>query len=112
MKDDLKHELPEELAEKLSVKKQEKISGGNYEESFRMALKLYGCGYPSVFASEATVENGYINIIDEEKMKAFFAEKGYRFVRGKTDEEQDIYWKDGLPYGSDYILDLIENGKF
>ena len=27
-----------------------------------MALKLYGCGYPSVFASEATVENGYIKV--------------------------------------------------
>lgn len=29
-----------------------------------------------------------------------------------TDGQQDIYWKDSLPYGSDYIIDLIENGQF
>ena len=44
-------------------------------------------------------------------MKAFFAEKGYRYEPAAEDAQQDICWKDGLPYGSDYIIDLIENGS-
>ena len=66
-----------------------------------MALILWSRNYGS-----------FVNCFDINRMKAFFAEKGYRYEPAAEDAQQDICWKDGLPYGSDYIIDLIENGQF
>lgn len=98
----------DEQVSKISYDDLAMISGGTTEELSRMALTLHF----NDFGNFLSVEEGHVNCVDVAKMKAFFAEKGYRYEPGIGDEQQDIYWKDGLPYGSDYITDLIENGKF
>lgn len=103
-----KYNLTDGQMEQISDEALEKISGGSGEEIVRMALTLWSKHYGSFLSTE----EGNVNFFNINKMKTFFAEKGYRYEPATEDGQQDIYWKDGLPYGSDYIIDLIENGQF
>jgi len=44
-------------------------------------------------------------------MQKLFASKGYKFIPGFGKEMNVFIGLDGLRYGNDYIIYLLENGK-
>ena len=44
-------------------------------------------------------------------MQKLFASKGYKFIPGFGKEMNVFIGPDGLRYGNDYIIYLLENGK-
>ena len=44
-------------------------------------------------------------------MQEFFASKGYKFIPGFGDQMNIFVGPDGLKYGNDYIIYLLNNGQ-
>ena len=84
------------------------IAGGTTDESASLAVYLAAYGHGTFF--NYNPERG--DFIDDEAMVKYFASKGYKFVPAFGDQKQNIFYgPDGLPYGNDYMIYLIENGQ-
>ena len=91
----------------LNMEELENVVGGTRLENLKLLFYLQAL----------TDEPFYINdpendIIDYEKMIKFFRSKGYKFTPGKDDTTMNLFEKDGLAYGQDYIEYLMKNGEF
>jgi len=85
----------------------ENVVGGTNWENFRLVL------YLQALTDEPFYTDDYKNeVIDYEKMIKFFKSKGYKFTPGKDSTTMNLFEKDGLAYGQDYIEYLIKNGEF
>ncbi len=102
-----KYGLSEGQMEKINDQVLESISGGTTSDTVSIALTLLGKGLV-FFAPDGDPED---NFIDVAKLKEYFASKGYRFEPARGNEEDDLYWKDGVPYAVDMIEDLIDRGE-
>lgn len=90
----------------ISIEELKKIVGGTIDESADLVLHLAIAGYGAF----VKVNKDRNDIVDIEKMKEFFASKGYRFIPGFGDEMNVFVGPDGMRYGNDYIIYLLENG--
>ena len=94
-------------SKELTIDELKNIVGGTVDESAQLVLPLASNGY-GVFLKANT---GRQDIVDIEGMQEFFASKGYKFIPGFGDEMNVFIGPDGLPYGNDYIVYLLENRK-
>ena len=98
--------MPEKI--ELTPEQIEAINAGTTHESAELAVALAAYGY-GLFL-KYNPERG--DFIDDEAMVKYFASKGYKFVPAFGDQKQNIFYgPDGLPYGNDYMIYLIENGQ-
>ena len=99
--------MPEKI--ELTPEQIEAISAGTTHESAALAIALAGHGYGLFMKYHPEREDA----IDDEGIKELFAKKGWKFVPAFGDQEQNVFYgPDGFPYGNDYIIYLIESGKF
>lgn len=97
-----------ELNRELTPEEIEKITGGSLRQSADLVVLLGFHGY----GWYVTDSSGRNDLIDLEGMKKFFASKGYRFIPGMSDDEQNYFeGPDGTLYGQDYIATLINDYK-
>ena len=99
-----------EEKKKLTREELEEIYGGTYGENFDLLIALGAAGH-GIFLRRDKVNNADDTRYDYEGMKAFFAEKGYKFVPGYGNKPNVFIDSEGLPYGNDYIIYLIRNDK-
>ncbi len=92
---------------KLTLEELKEISGGTIDESADLVIPLAAAGY-GVFL---TADTGRSDIIDIEGMKTFFAGKGYEFQPGFGDQQNYFKGPDGMLYGNDYIINLLNTGQ-
>ena len=90
-----------------SIEELKKIAGGTIDESADLVFHLAIAGYGAF----TKVNKDRNDIVDIEKMKEFFASKGYRFIPGFGDGMNVFVGPDGMRYGNDYIIYLLENGQ-
>ena len=95
--------------DEMTIEELEKIVGGTIEESARLVIPLAQNGY-GVFI-KSNYDPGRNDIVDIEGMQKFFATKGYRFIPGFGEQQNFFVGPDGLKYGNDYIVYLLENGQ-
>lgn len=50
-------------------------------------------------------------MVDIEALQEYFASKGYKFIPGFGEQQNVFIGPDGLPYGNDYIVYLIQNDQ-
>jgi hypothetical protein len=93
----------------ISIEELEKIVGGTIEESAELIIPLAARGY-GVFV-KTNYDAGRNDLVDIEGMQKFFASKGYKFIPGFGDQMNIFVGPDGLKYGNDYIIYLLNNEK-
>ena len=93
----------------VSIEELEKIVGGTIEESAELIIPLAARGY-GVFV-KSNYDAGRSDLVDIEGMQKFFASKGYKFIPGFGDQMNIFVGPDGLKYGNDYIIYLLNNGQ-
>ena len=93
----------------VSIEELEKIVGGTIEESAELIIPLAARGY-GVFV-KSNYDAGRNDLVDIEGMQEFFASKGYKFIPGFGDQMNIFVGPDGMKYGNDYIIYLLNNGK-
>ena len=91
----------------INMKELDNVVGGTRLENLKMVF------YLQIMTDDIFYINDPENdIIDYEKMIGFFKSKGYKFTPGKDDTTMNLFEKDGLAYGQDYIEYLMKNGEF
>lgn len=90
----------------ITIDELEKIIGGTISESADLVIPLAARGH-GVFI-KSNYDAGRNDVVDIEGMQEFFASKGYRFIPGFGDEMNIFVGPDGLRYGNDYIIHLLE----
>ena len=93
----------------VSIEELEKIVGGTIEESAELIIPLAARGY-GIFV-KSNYDAGRSDLVDIEGMQKFFASKGYKFIPGFGDQMNIFVGPDGLKYGNDYIIYLLNNGQ-
>ena len=93
----------------ITIEELEKIVGGTIEESADLIIPLAMRGYGAFIKSN--YEQGRNDLVDIEGMQEFFASKGFKFIPGFGDEMNVFVGQDGLKYGNDYIIYLLESGQ-
>ena len=93
----------------ISIEELKKIVGGTVDESASLVLPLAIRGYGAFV--KVNQDPNRNDIVDIEGMQEFFASKGYKFIPGFGDQMNVFIGPDGLKYGNDYIIYLLENGK-
>lgn len=93
----------------ISIEELEKIVGGTIDESAALVIPLAAAGH-GVFI-KSNYDQGRNDLVDIEGMQKFFASKGYKFIPGFGKEMNIFVGPDGLKYGNDYIIYLLDNGK-
>ena len=93
----------------VTIEELEKIVGGTIEESAELIIPLAARGY-GVFV-KSNYDAGRSDLVDIEGMQKFFASKGYKFIPGFGDQMNIFVGPDGLKYGNDYIIYLLNNGQ-
>ena len=93
----------------VTIEELEKIVGGTIEESAELIIPLAARGY-GVFV-KTNYDAGRNDLVDIEGMQKFFASKGYKFIPGFGDQMNIFVGPDGLKYGNDYIIYLLNNEK-
>ena len=91
----------------LNMKELEKVVGGTKLENLKLMFYLQALTDEPFF-----IDDPQNDIINYEKMIEFFKLKGYKFTPGKDDTTINLFEKDGLVYGQDYIVYLMKNGEF
>ena len=92
---------------RINMEELENVVGGTKAENLKLMF------YLQALTGEQFFKEDYHNdIVDYEKMINFFKSKGYKFIPGKDNTTMNIFEKDGLKYGQDYIEYLIKNGEF
>ena len=93
----------------VTIEELEKIVGGTIEESAELIIPLAARGY-GIFV-KSNYDAGRSDLVDIEGMQKFFASKGYKFIPGFGDQMNIFVGPDGLKYGNDYIIYLLNNGQ-
>ena len=93
----------------VSIEELEKIVGGTIEESAELIIPLAARGY-GVFV-KSNYDAGRNDLVDIEGLQKFFDSKGYKFIPGFGDQMNIFVGPDGMNYGNDYIIYLLNNGK-
>ena len=91
----------------INMEKLENVVGGTNSENFILLIYLMMETGESFYNKDNKND-----VIDYEKMKRFFKSKGYKFTPGKDNTTMNLFEKDGLVYGQDYIEYLIKRGEF
>ena len=93
--------------EKLEEELLAQAAGGTIDESVSLSvsLLLHGKG------AFVKVNPGRSDIVDIEGMQEYFAAKGWKFIPGYGDEMNIFVGPDGMKYGNDYMIYLIEQGQ-
>jgi hypothetical protein len=91
----------------LTLEELEKVVGGTISESADLVIPLAAAGHGTFL----TADTGRPDIIDIEGMKRFFAEKGYEFIPGFGDQQNYFKGPDGMLFGNDYIINLLNTGQ-
>lgn len=93
----------------MTIEELEKIVGGTVDESAALVIPLAAAGHGVYIKSNFA--QGRNDLVDIEGMQAFFASKGYKFIPGFGEEMNVFIGPDGLRYGNDYIIYLLNNGQ-
>ena len=91
----------------INMEKLENVVGGTNSENFILLIYLMMETGESFYNKDNKND-----VIDYEKMIRFFKSKGYKFTPGKDSTTLNLFEKDGLVYGQDYIEYLIKRGEF
>ena len=91
----------------INMEKLENVVGGTNSENFILLIYLMMETGESFYNKDNKND-----VIDYEKMIRFFKSKGYKFTPGKDNTTMNLFEKDGLVYGQDYIEYLIKRGEF
>ena len=92
---------------KLSLEELKEITGGTISESADLIIPLAAAGYGAFIK----VNPDRSDIVDIEGMQEFFASKGYEFMPGFGDQQNYFKGPDGMLYGNDYIIHLLNKGQ-
>ncbi|MBO7677027.1 MAG: hypothetical protein J6S49_05895 [Erysipelotrichaceae bacterium] len=92
--------------DEITIEELEKIVGGTVDESAQLILPLAIRGYGAFIKSN--YDQGRNDLVDIEGMQEFFASKGYKFIPGFGETQNIFVGPDGLKYGNDYIIYLLE----
>ena len=96
--------------DQLTSEELEKILGGTKDETFDLCLALMQkYGALAFLHDKDTYQGGYL--IDMNKVYKFFSDRGYKFIQGYGDKDQNYFEKDGLRYGNDYIIELLRTDQ-
>ena len=93
----------------ITIEELEKIAGGTIDESADLIIPLAAAGYGAFI--KTNYDQGRNDLVDIEAMQEFFSSKGYKFIPGFGDQMNVFVGPDGLKYGNDYIIYLLNNGK-
>lgn len=93
----------------MKIEELEKIVGGTIDESADLIIPLAAAGYGAFIKSN--FEAGRTDLVDIEGMQKFFASKGFKFIPGFGDQINVFVDSEGMRYGNDYIIYLLNNGK-
>ncbi len=86
----------------------DQVNGSTGRECFDMMLVLGARGYGTFLK----VNEGRSDLYDLEGMQACLASKGYSGTMYVDDVNMNIFTgPDGLPYGNDYVVYLLETGQ-
>ena len=91
----------------INMEELENVVGGTNIENLKMVLYLQ-----AITDEPFYIIKGNNDPIDYEKMIRYFRSKGYKFTPGKDATTMNLFEKDGLAYGQDYIEYLIRKGEF
>ena len=98
----------EERKLELTLDQLHEINGGTMDESGLLLVELSCAGYGPFIKYNPD----RMDFIDIEGMTEFFKERGYTFKPGMDEKTQNVFiGPDGLPYGNDYIVHLLQEGK-
>ena len=92
---------------RINMEELENVVGGTRAENIKMLFYLQ-----ALTGEPFYIDDPEHDIVDYDKMIKFFKSKGYKFTPGKDETTMNLYEKDGLAYGQDYIEYLMKNGKF
>jgi hypothetical protein len=93
----------------ITIEELEKIVGGTISESAALVIPLAAAGHGAFI--KTNYDQGRNDLVDIKGMQEFFASKGYRFIPGFGEQMNVFIGPDGLRYGNDYIIYLLENGQ-
>ena len=92
----------------ISMDELQKIVGGTIDESAELIIPLAAAGYGTFIKTNYPERN---DLVDIEGMQKFFASKGFQFIPGFGDQPNVFIDSEGLRYGNDYIIYLLDNRK-
>ena len=104
MAEDIKVLSPEER-KKLEDEILAQAAGGTRTEDNELLVWLLCAGKGSFIKDHYDGEG----TLDYNKVSAFFASKGYKFIPGGDHDQNVFIGPDGLRYGNDYMVYMLQN---
>ena len=96
-----------ENKKEMTIEELKEVLGGTIEESAQLIIPLAAHGY-GFFVKP---NEGRHDLVDIEGLQEFFRTKGFEFIPGFDGKQNVFVDSQGLRYGNDYILYLLDNDQ-